>query len=341
MSEFEVPWAIENAKHSARLVRRAYQAQIGEGSGVTRPGDLKVSALLVPGTGFRVAPGGGTAQSRDSAPAARESYGPILNEQKTVSDVPGTGSGGGRRDLVILEITDPQMESVAYPAPTDPFGTGGWLNGANFNRITIIYGVGVGVTSLEQITTGPFKNVTGITLAAINWPANTGTINPAMIEDLRKLHSPVETTEVRAYQATGVTTPEYIDSSIGETWPHFAETAGVLSVKIPDDAAKVKVIMTVSGYKFADNSPGRGQFWFQLGASSNPDHVESQHTQWAADRPGPIRVAYTMAVPASMRGTVQKFYPRALRSAGTAAQGPAADGYTNVDFTATFTPDVL
>ena len=117
-----VPYVIDGSKHSARLFRRAFQKQVGDGSGVDRPGDLKVSALNVPGPGFRVAPGGGVAQSRDTSAAARESYGPELDQELVVSDVPGTGSQSGRRDLVILEITDPEMESKEYPKPTTDEG---------------------------------------------------------------------------------------------------------------------------------------------------------------------------------------------------------------------------
>ncbi|MBL3699228.1 hypothetical protein D3228_06155 [Leucobacter luti] len=304
---------------------------------MVRSGDLKITQMDTPGPGVKIAVGDALIQSR--APGAeRETYGfPLVTAQNYLGDggdgIPGTGSSvpsGGRHDMVFLEILDPGLPKFYTPVEEWPVGQS--------VKLSVVQNVPAAARTIDDVPA--LVNVTGYALALITYPASTATVTNAMIRDLRKLQRAIETTEVRAYQATGVTTPELIESPTAETWPHFAETAGVLSVDIPDDARLVKVIMTVSGYKHVDGSPARGRFWFQLGANAHPDHQESQHTEWAADRPGPIRVAYTMPVPGSMRGTLQKFYPRARRDAGTAAQGPAADWATNVDFTATFVPDV-
>lgn len=227
------PYVVDKSDHSARLFRRQFQQSVGDGSGVSRPGDLKVSALNVPGNGFRVAPGGGVAQSRDTTLSSRESYGPVNNAEIVVTDVPGTGSGDGRRDLVILEITDPAMQSVSYPAPTDPDYTGAWLRGSTFAKITVIPGVFSAVTSLDQITSGPYRNVTGVTLAAINWPASTSTISAAMIQDLRKVHRPAIVPG-----RVGSTTPPTEQNLTSDTFARWISTA-TWTLPIPDGATYV------------------------------------------------------------------------------------------------------
>lgn len=345
-----VPWVIDGADHSARLFRRAYQESVGDGSGVSRPGDLKVSALSVPGQGFRVAPGGGVAQSRDTLASARETYSAINDAQIIVEDVVGTGSGSTRRDLVVLEITDPEMESVEYPAPTDPEGSGGWQDGDTFCRITVIQNVDAlvpqserPVTSLDQIRSGDYANVTGVTLAAINWPKSTGTIAPSMIEDLREVQNPRTRTEVRSFNLTGPETKERVTAQYPAfaTWPPQSETAGDLDVFIPAWATVMKVVMTVSGFVAPGAGNAYGRFAAQIGANVNPNKVVTQETRWSLDGTAAayrdsVRVADTRAVPAALRGTTQRIYPRANREFGTALQGIYADWATSVDFTVVF-----
>lgn len=337
-----VPWVIDGAKHSARLFRREHQQMVGVGSGVSRPGDLKVSALAVPGAGFRVAAGGGTAQSRDTDSTERESYAPINDAQISVLDLPGTGSSGGRRDLVILEITDPEMSSVSYPAPVEPKGTGAWLDGATFNRITVIPGVGAGVTSLNQITTGAFANVTGITLAAINYPPSTATITNAMIEDLREVQLPREKTVVRAFGVGGTAdklTALGAYPAGGTTWPNQTMAETNFRIDIPEWATQASVIMTVAGVQMNNvttlGGDAAGWFWVQLGLSADPSVVRTEPTRWDADAKAAqhrtvFRTADTITIPAGLRGTTQRFVPRAnvtseTQAPGTTYSGPRAD----------------
>ena len=52
------PWAIDGARTSAARARQAQYDATGGAEGVSRPGDLKVSALDVPGLGVQIAGGG-------------------------------------------------------------------------------------------------------------------------------------------------------------------------------------------------------------------------------------------------------------------------------------------
>ncbi|MCW2287045.1 hypothetical protein EDF60_1696 [Leucobacter luti] len=318
MPDFEVPWAVDKAKHSARLFRRQAQKETGEGTGVDRPGDLKVLPLNTPGAGFRVVPGGAMVQSRDTSASARESYGPILTREKTMLGVPGTGSGAGRRDLVILEITDPEMESVEYPPPTDPIGEGGWLDGDNFTKITVIQDVDAmvpaaqrPVRSLEQLTTGDYAHVTGVTLAAITWPASTGTITAGMLEDLRKVHNPKSQRALRTVNLSDV--QRLSASSVypgGQTFPAEFGDDPAQVLEVPVWATGVRVSMRWTGVKYPASSTAKGKYWVQLGQTSNPDVRRSG--MGAFDTTQDVwELGATLSVPASMQGTQQRIFPRA------------------------------
>lgn len=321
---FYVPWVVNGSKHSARLFRRALQQNVGTGSGVSRPEDLKVLPLSVPGTGFRVLPGSGVAQSRDTDTSGRESYGPVLEQELTVSNVPGTGSGEVRRDLVIVEITDPEMKSNAYPRPADD--EEGWQDGDNFCRVTVIPNVNAlvpaaqrPVKSLEQIKTGPWANVTGVTLAAINWPASTGTITGAMIEDLRKLQSPKSFRSQIVMFPTGAGTSGRAMPTGGYgSWPFEAGERPMFDV--PEWATRVIVTCWVQGVEF------------RKGSSATDYTYAGMRTVFAATAPGEntivkerpagdltrtiVGVTGVHQIQADIRGTKQYLNVQAYRSSG-------------------------
>ena len=330
MADFYVPYVINGSKHSARLFRRTFQQQVGEGSGVDRPGDLKVQALNIPGDGFRVAPGGGVAQSRDTSASSRESYGPVLDRELVVSGVPGTGSQSPRRDLVILEITDPEMESNIYPEPTSPEG---WQDGDNFARITVIPDVDSLVSPearpvkrLEQITNGDWKNVTGVTLAAINWPASTGTVSEAMLEDLRIVQSPFRSElafarpRVREDDGPQNNLTER-DKSGGEYFPGGAGYANQVEMDIPERATRMIIEADWLSVILLGGKNAWGNYWVEFGDEHRPKtwpgnrNYEFATQKFAFDTVGPVSGTYranwrlmdNRAVPAKLRGKKATF----------------------------------
>lgn len=322
MADFEVPWVVNGSKHSARLFRRTLQQQVGPGSGVDRLGDLKVQALNVPGAGFRVAPGGGVAQSRDTDSAARESYGPILTRELTVSGVPGTGSSGGRRDLVILEITDPEMESKSYPAPT---ATEGWQDGDNFVRVSVIADVDSlvpvaerPVKRLEQIKSGAWANVTGVTLAAVSWPKSTGTITNAMIEDLRQVQSPRTMRRmVTVFPPNSVGNGRAMPVGVYGSWPLIDSERPV--VEVPEWATKVRISCTMAGVRFSAPATGATVGGLRTGFGATPPGENTIMVEDIGSTAGRhlYAVIGTHDVPAAVRGTRQVINVQAARTAGT------------------------
>ncbi|UOQ60391.1 hypothetical protein MUN76_15385 [Leucobacter rhizosphaerae] len=319
MGDFDVPFVIDKAKHSARLFRRQAQKEAGAGTGVDRPGDLKVQALSTPGAGFRVAPGGATVQSRDTASTDRESYGPVLSVEKTLTGVPGTGSGSGRRDLVIIEITDPEIGSVTYPPPPDPVGTGGWLDGDNFCRVTIIQNVDSlvpvaqrPVRSLNQITSGAYANVTGVTLAAITYPASTSTVTNAMIEDLRVVHSPLSVLQPDLVSFGGTVA---LTGTSEIVWPAASQ-----QIRIPERANELTVMASLLGMLVTVNWVGV-EFRLRLGNTgsfiySDATGLTTDTTSGGTERVDKV-VPMRVQIPAAMRGTTQPLVILAKKTGGT------------------------
>lgn len=346
------PYTINGAAHSAALFRRQAQRPASDQVGVSRPGDLKVRALSVPGQGFRVAVGGASIPSRYSG-RARESYGVENGDsQITVEGVNGTGSASTRRDLVVVEVLDHNHMGITWEE----------AEALNFMRVRIVEGVGASVTRIEQLTSTQYQTMTGYAIAAINWPKSTGTVTDDMIEDLREVAQPREKTVVRAFGVSG-SSERLTNNTIwpgGTTWPDATRAEANFGIEIPEWATQVLIIMTVSGVQMnnVDTSGGdaSGWFWVQLGTNTNPDVRRTEATRWDADKKAAthrtiFRTADTISVPAAFRGTTQRFFPRGnvrseSQAPGTVYSGPRelnpyipfpiADLGSSVDLTVVF-----
>ncbi|WP_156316526.1 hypothetical protein [Leucobacter japonicus] len=220
---------------------------------------------------------------------------------------------------------------MTYPAPTTPEE---WQDGNNFVRVTVIPGVAAGVKSLDQITTGPYANVTGVTLAAINWPVSTGTITNAMIEDLRVVQSPRSVRILRTWAS-----PSGFSSQItnvdpwptgGDWWPSEFVDDVVGAIDIPSWAQRARIIMTWAGVKIP---AGRslGATWVQIGLNSDPNRVNCPNTVYETPNSTTVgkdmmAAACDVAIPSGLRGTSKKFLPKAYRTASsTASAAPILD----------------
>ena len=106
MVTFDQATYIDGTVNPGAILRRNTQRDAGTGSGVLRPGDLKITQLDTPAAGVKIALGDALIQSRASG-AERQTYGvPLSTSQNYLGDagtgLPGTGSSvppGGRRDL--------------------------------------------------------------------------------------------------------------------------------------------------------------------------------------------------------------------------------------------------
>lgn len=307
-----VPWMINGARHPAEVGRRmAWAATKGE-AGVIQPTDCRVRALVTPGAFVVVNPGGIVVANSYSG-GTGQSY---MIHIGTTINVPIAATGASARtDYIIARIADPQY---AGAVPADPENGPYWWIEA--------------VQSISGLTY-PFE-----LLASVTIPANTATITGGMITDRRRiamertaftdLDHPMYAKNADTLTSTG----DYPDG--GETWPLSAETDWG-AIDIPSWATYAKIRLDWSGVK----SPAGdvwGWLWVQLAPTVNPDNRKTQGTFY--DTTGNtttqrihLMVADTIYIPAALRGTAQKIYPRGNVLGGSTAGRLHADGGTTLD----------
>lgn len=329
MVVFGMPYAVDDSIIPGLELREDSQRKVGPGSGVADSPDLKILPLNTPGAGVRVSAGGVLVQCR-AANRGRETYSlSNLTTQNYMGDggagIPGTGSGAGRSDMIILEILDPSFAKSFTPKAEWPVG--------QFAKISIVPGVPATATSVDQVSA--LANVTAYALARIDYPASTATITAAMIKDLRKLQTPKSAVASIEYSLSSGETSIVTNTAgypNGQVWPSQAN-GGVANVDIPEWATHAVVKLDILGAHFPGGD-AYGDIWVQLGQTANPDKQTGRRNGWNAfDSPGDSRQSIgataTFTIPASMRGTRQSFFPFASRTGGTNATSMRADYRTS------------
>lgn len=232
MGHIPVPWFIGGeAHHSERVARLMAYNAVGGRQGVLGPFDCMVKALAVPGQALQVMPG---AYSILAQHHPYEAYVGMIDTADVVPTTP-TGSSGGRSDLVVLSVQDPNDVEEGFDQPPDP------QNGP-YVITEIITGVPATTTTFASL------NVLGssIAIARIDWPANTATLQQAYIKDLRGSSAEVPGSDpvgtppaaasqsiYRAYQSVGTADLTAANSAAAAiTWPSGA----AFPIDVPDYA---------------------------------------------------------------------------------------------------------
>lgn len=303
MVDFGTPYAIDGTTIPAEGLRRQSQRDAGAGSGVARPGDLKVTQMNTPGTGVRIAAGDDIIQCR--APNRdRESYStPNFTAQDWMGDagtgIPGTGSSATRRDMIIHEILDPSLPRHYTPQAQWPAGA--------LSKISVVPGVPAAAKSVKDVPA--LNDVTCYELAAINWPTSTATITNAMIEDLRKVHRP----EIVPGQV-GSTTPPSNQDLTASSFARWISTAE-WTIDVPDTATFVELRFDVlNAIHMQANVYGTiGLFIDGVLAASGPYAAD-----WAGAQTRQAVFAWgRYKIPTSKQGKPAVFDLRAFRSTAT------------------------
>lgn len=224
------------AVHTPEVFRALAYAATGGQEGIVQPADLKVVPLAVPGGGVMVSIGGGYALSR-AANAAEQTY-VFRHPTPTQVDITPAGSSGSKAVMIVARVEDPWVAGEPWDDPSDPtVGPYVFIRAIDCNGST---------TKLRNIA--GHANDTGIELARINIPANTGTITSAMITDLRKIARPRETHEslVDLGSSTGTLT-----SAAGTLFPPYQP-----SILVPDWATHMRCDLSISQLSAQGSSNG-------------------------------------------------------------------------------------
>lgn len=239
-----VPWVIGgDAEHGPDVARQLLYLATGGKQGVGSPGDLKVTALDVPGGGVQVAAGGGTILNRV---ASQQSYG-VRNPVTDVDSVkiPKTGSASGQSYMVICRVDNPYVDGNAQ-APADP------VHGP-YDRFDVVP-VPSGTRRLQDVD--EYKGISAIELARIDLPAATGTVTQAMITDLRTLATP-RTEQVRV---SATPTDYYVTMATGQ-WKPFPEKP-ITGLQVPDWATHAIIRLETAMKYLEGNAYGNFRGFF-------------------------------------------------------------------------------
>lgn len=306
-----VPWLVNGFEHSDGVARSlAYVAASGN-EGITKSGDLRVMAQATPNGSVRVL-AGTAAMLNKYAGGSGEMYLGKNNSSTNVTISP-TSSTGGRTDLVIMRILDPNKEGN-FPSKPDEF---------DVTRLNVIQGVSSNITSVDSLDL-PYP---AIALAKIKIPASTATITSAMITDLREMANPrtsnvIETRPLWAGDNIGTRLELHSRTPYpaGEWWPNAggATGTGAYHVDIPKWATRMQISMEWLGVRYAANA-GWGQAWISYGPNAgipSPPHY-TQAYNWDSNESNTyrtnIKVAQEVTIPAAWRGTTQPFVGRGTK----------------------------
>ncbi|GAA0972671.1 hypothetical protein Q7689_00260 [Nocardiopsis tropica] len=213
-------WAVEGAQSSSRIARLQLQSGTASRNGVVDSSHLQILPLTVPGTSVRATSGGATILGAEAS--FQGSYF-AFNVGDAEIAVSPTGSGGGRSDLVILRVEDPNISGTpwTHDVTTDP---------VYYFRV---------IEGVDPTTTDVPPGTTGVALARLDIPANTATITSGMITDVRQMANPKRLRELRVQRGQGLEDgrDDHADfTSDFERWPQHDWT-----VTIPEWATQVQV----------------------------------------------------------------------------------------------------
>lgn len=298
-----VPWAVTGAEVTAAVARQQLFDSTSGAEGVSSIGAMKVQALQTPGPKVRIAPGGATLNNRYTG-GAGQSYS-ARNATQTEIPITATGSAGGRTDLVVLRILDPEFEGQA-PENPDEF---------SYTRISVIEGVSTAIKSARDLNLA----YPAIALARITIPASTATITNAMITDLRVKANP-RTHEVTRPKAAVVSSAETL-SALRENGEWFPNAGGEQRIDIPEWATRMQIM---AEWIMIEERSGNtyGRCWVEYGAGvgglngTQDREYSTQKFGWNAPNTNDWKASNwkvwdEVPVPTKLRGTNQAFIMKA------------------------------
>lgn len=311
-------YAVNGGRVPAELLRMTLWATTSGATGVVGSGDLKVTALSVPGTSVNIAPGGAIMANRFTGASRTQSYA-AANDATVQFPIPATGAGGGRTDYIILKIEDWHYDGS--PAPADP--------------VDALY------CSFQRVSSLSGLNYPFVPLAKITLPANTGTITNAMITDIRDIALPRQRRFLRVQNPTAKQTETLkATNAIGE---YFPNSGFIQSIDCPSWATHAIVRAdwiqlwlpagNATGNLWVEFGPwdagaGRPKYRTEKFAYNNPNAGDMRQTATAAS---------TVYIYPELRGTAFNWILYGQKTAGTGAK---IDSMTGISLDVLFVENV-
>lgn len=199
------------AEHTPESARRLTYAATNGAEGVGGPTDLKVMPLPVPGGAVRVTIGSALVLSRYIGGETQTYMGTVYEQEQLAIAQNDTQST--RSDLVILRVRDPWAAGS-----TDALKPGEDPATAQYIWPEIVPGVPAGTTRVQTVP--GYQTVSAVTLARIDLPKLTGTVQTAHIIDLRALARPQKSDGTAiAYPDGSTTTGRRTPTGTYGDWP--------------------------------------------------------------------------------------------------------------------------
>ena len=216
-------WAVTGAQSSARIARLMHQSGTASGNGVVDTGHLRVLPLEVPGGGVRITAGGATILGREQE--FQGSYFAYNVGIDTITINP-TGSGGGRSDMLVLRVEDPNIDGTpwSHDVTTEP---------VYYFRV---------IEGVSSSATQPPAGMTAIPLARITLPASTGTVTASHITDLRRSANPKTERVLRVQHGAPLVGGDWDEAGNIVSPDHERFPQHEWSVRIPTWATQVQML---------------------------------------------------------------------------------------------------
>lgn len=308
----KTPWFIGGgAEHTAALARVLAYVASGGSEGVVQPGDLKVRQTGSPSGSVQIDPGAALILNR-SGGGSNQAYAGYNPTADSVA-IGATSTTGGRSDLVIARVEDPEFSPWQRPADMK---TGQFI----FTRV--IPNVPAGTVSAEELNLG----YSALALARIDIPTATTAITDAMIKDVRTLVRPRRETQIFNAYPAAANDLTATSSSSPQVWPAAANT----SVRIPKWATRAQIRLDLAGV-LAITGPTNGGVGVRLGALA----VQNSAFNMPQNDRGVIVAAGAVSIPAGMRGTTVGLQATGYRNtseAGTLRADAGTSTFITIEF---------
>jgi len=315
------------AQHSPEVARLLAYAALGGAEGIVGPADLKVAPYEVPGTGVRVLKGAALILNRATG-GDQQTYA-VRNPSVDVVEIAPTGSSGGRSDLIVAQIEDPNMPGEPWQRPEKP-ESGPYV----FTRV--IPNVPKGTTRLQDVP--GYGGRTAVTLARVDLPASTGTVTSSMVTDLRAMARP---------RSERVIVPATIQKAdllnLLPSWQNFPETQ-ITGIPVPAWATHAAIRMETTIRQKGGNAYAQFEAYFTTGDRNSTTLFATQTIDFPMDNSSrqPIVVPSNgwWEIPTFLRGVTAKISSRVRRGAADADGriGTSASDYYFADVTFTERP---